>query len=106
MGKEKKIEDFNDSYNSPLIDEILNQVTPEQQEDTDYKMKMAAKISAALHRKEWSQTQLAAAMDKQVSVISKWLSGTHNFTMDTLIAIQSILGIQLLDVEEYKEKHV
>lgn len=105
MGKGKKIEDFSESYNSNQIDELLLQVTPEQQENTDYKMKMAAKIYAALQRKGWTQTQLAEVMDKQVSVISKWLSGTHNFTMDTLITIQRILDIQLLDVEEYKEKH-
>jgi transcriptional regulator with XRE-family HTH domain len=104
MGKDKKIEDFGEAYSSNQIDELFARITPEQQESTDYKMKMAAKIYAALRRKGWTQTQLAAAMDKQVSVISKWLSGTHNFTMDTLITIQRILDVQLLDVEEYKEK--
>jgi ribosome-binding protein aMBF1 (putative translation factor) len=102
MGKNKKIEDFGESYNSNQIDELFARITPEQQEGTDYKMKMAAKIYAALRRKGWTQTQLAAAMNKQVSVISKWLSGTHNFTMDTLITIQKILDVQLLDVKEYK----
>ncbi|SFD47088.1 Helix-turn-helix [Chitinophaga sp. CF118] len=96
----KKIEDFGDSYKSDLINEMFAQITPEQQEETDYKMKMAAKIYAALQRKGWTQTQLAEGMNKQVSIISKWLSGTHNFTMDTLISIQHILDIQLLNVEE------
>ncbi len=106
MSKAKKIEDFPESYNSDLIDDLLGQVTPEQQEETDYKMKMAAKIHAALRRKGWTQTQLAETMGKQVSLVSKWLSGTHNCTMDTLIAIQKVLNTNLLDVEEYKEKQV
>ncbi|MBN8837208.1 MAG: helix-turn-helix transcriptional regulator [Sphingobacteriia bacterium] len=106
MSKAKKIEDFNDSYNSDLIDGLFDNITPEEQTDTDYKMKLAAKIYGALKRKGWTQSQLAGSMDKQVSVISKWLSGTHNFTIDTLIAIQRILNVQLLDVEEYKEKKV
>ncbi len=98
------MQDFGESYNSSLINELFDKVTPEQQEATDYKMKLAAKIYAALLQKGWTQTQLAEAMDKQVSVVSKWLSGTHNFTVDTLTAIQRILGIRLIDADEPKEK--
>lgn len=36
------------------------------------------------------------------SLVSKWLSGTHNFTIDTLTDIQRVLGIRLLDVEPRK----
>jgi hypothetical protein len=34
-----------------------------------------------------------------VSLISLWLSGTHNFTVETLVDIQQTLGISLLNVE-------
>lgn len=97
--KTETIESFGESYNSDLIDELFNEITPEEQEDTDYKMKLAAKIYTSIQQKGWTQTQLAAAMGKQVSVISKWLSGTHNFTVDTLAAIQRILGIKLIDAD-------
>jgi len=101
--KIETIESFGESYNSDLIDELFKEITPEEQEDTDYKMKLAAKIYAALQQKGWSQTQLAVAMGKQVSVISKWLSGTHNFTVDTLAAIQRILGIKLINADVPQE---
>ncbi len=32
------------------------------------------------------------------SEITRWLSGTHNFTTDTLIDLQRVLDINLLDV--------
>ena len=101
--KPATIESFGESYNSDLIEELFNEITPEEQEDTDYKMKLAAKIYTALQQKGWTQTQLAVAMGKQVSVISKWLSGTHNFTVDTLAAIQRILGIRLIDADVQRE---
>lgn len=85
-------------YSSPLLESLVNKITPEEQARTDARMKLAAKIYKALKEKEWTQTQLAQALNKQVSVISKWLSGTHNFTVDTLIDIEGILQVHLLDL--------
>ncbi len=38
------------------------------------------------------------------SIVTKWLSGTHNFTIDTLIEIEHALDICLLDIEEKEGK--
>lgn len=105
MDKNKmKILPEEDAYSSPLLENLLTSISPAEQQQTDYKMKLAAKIFFGLKKKEWTQTQLAEAMGKSISLVSRWLSGTHNFTVDTLIDIQRILGITLLDVEEYKEE--
>jgi hypothetical protein len=37
------------------------------------------------------------------SIITKWLSGTHNFTVDTLIELQHALDITLLDLADQGE---
>ncbi|WP_343702783.1 helix-turn-helix transcriptional regulator [Chitinophaga sp.] len=93
-------EDMNENYSSPLLDELLNQITPAEQELIDYKMKLAAKIYAGLKAKGWKSLDLARALNlKSPSLVSRWLSGTHNFTIDTLVDIQRLLGIRLLDVE-------
>lgn len=79
---------------------MLNKIKPEEQEQIDYKMKLAAKIYTGLKSKGWKSLDLAKALNlKSPSLVSKWLSGTHNFTIDTLVDIQQVLGIQLLDVE-------
>ena len=46
-----------------------------------------------------TQKELAEKLGKRPSEISKWLTGNHNFTHDTLFDIQTILNIRLLDAE-------
>lgn len=92
-------DNWGDDYSSPLINELSDAITPEEQEQTDYKMKLSAKIYRAMKSHGMTQTQFAEAMGKPISLISRWMSGTHNFTVDTLVDIQRILGISLLNVE-------
>ncbi len=92
--------DINENYSSDLVDGLLDSITPEEQEQTDYKMKLSAKIYAGLKAKGWKSLDLANALNlKSPSLVSKWLSGTHNFTVDTLVDIQRVLNIKLLNVE-------
>lgn len=94
------IDAINTNYSSDLIDQMLDNIKPEEQEQTDYKMKLAAKIYAGLKSKGWKSLDLAKALNlKSPSLVSKWLSGTHNFTIDTLVDIQRVLNIRLLNVE-------
>jgi ribosome-binding protein aMBF1 (putative translation factor) len=89
-------DEINENYSSNLIDDLLSKIKPEEQEQIDYKMKLAAKIYAGLKAKGWKSLDLAKALDlKSPSLVSKWLSGTHNFTVDTLVDIQRVLNIQL-----------
>jgi transcriptional regulator with XRE-family HTH domain len=82
-----------------IIGYLLSKITPESQEETDYRMELAAKIYYAMKAKGWSQKKFAEEMGKKDSVISRWLSGCHNFEADTLFAIQKKLGINLLDLQ-------
>jgi transcriptional regulator with XRE-family HTH domain len=96
-------EDFDEieeNHTNNLINNLLSKITPKEQRRIEYKMKLAAKIYAALKSKGWKSLDLAQALKlKSPSIISRWLSGTHNFTADTLFDIQEILEINLLDVE-------
>ena len=97
-------DNWGDEYSSPLIQAMADAVTPQEQEQTDYKMKLAAKIFMAMKAIGMTQTQFAESMGKPISLISRWMSGTHNFTVDTLIDIQRVLGISLLDVGTTKSQ--
>ncbi|MBO9631630.1 MAG: helix-turn-helix transcriptional regulator [Chitinophagaceae bacterium] len=88
------------NYNSDLIDEMLSLITPEMQAQAEHKMRLAAKIYKALKAKGWKSQDLANAMNlKGTSLVSKWLSGTHNFTVETLVSLQRLLDIQLLNID-------
>jgi transcriptional regulator with XRE-family HTH domain len=90
-------------YNSNIIDEMFNEISKDDFEKTNKKMKLALKISDALQAKGWSKSKLANEMNQKPSVITKWLSGTHNFTADTLIDIELMLEIRLLSIDETAE---
>ena len=86
--------------NSTLLDELLDSITPSEQRRTDNRMLLAARIADVMQEKGITQTQLARRLGKHHSVISQWLSGTHNFTSDTLSDIESELGITLFQLIE------
>jgi transcriptional regulator with XRE-family HTH domain len=100
MAKAAHIDDFEEAYDENSIAGLMARVTPEQQEEANVKMLLASKIYKAMKGKGWSQTRFAEVANQHVSVISKWISGTHNFTVGTLVAIQRMLGVQLLDLDE------
>lgn len=52
-----------------------------------------------------SQQALASMMGKQPSEVSKWLSGNHNFTIDTLSDIGFVLKKDFLVKSEYTNHH-
>lgn len=96
----KKHDGISENYSSKLMNDLLKAITPEEQARIDHKMQLAAKIYAALKAKGWKSFQLAEALHlRSASLVSKWLSGTHNFTVDTLVDIQRVLGVKLLDID-------
>lgn len=89
------------TYSSKLIDDILDSIDPVEQAKVDAKMLIAAKIADAIKEKGWRNTDLLKAVKKEnPSIITKWLSGTHNFTVDTLVELGHALGIDLLNLSE------
>jgi transcriptional regulator with XRE-family HTH domain len=86
----------NTTYSSPLIDEIYEGIPQTTFDFVANRMQLALRINDAIKARGWSQKQFAEAMNKKPSEINRWLSGTHNFTTDTLWHIQEILGVQLL----------
>lgn len=96
-----------EEYNSALFDEILESISPKEEKRIKSKMLLAAKIEDAMKAKGWNKTRLLEATgQKNASVATKWFSGTHNFTHDTLFDIQEALGINLLNTNETDEEVV
>jgi transcriptional regulator with XRE-family HTH domain len=64
----------------------------------EQRMLNAEKIRKAMDAKGWNNTQLLEAMGmNSLSIITKWLSGTHNFTQDKLIEIGEYLDIDFFN---------
>ena len=79
-----------------LLDNLLAEITPEEQARTNRKIRIASIIADALTVKGIAKKQFAKKVGRKPSEITKWLSGTHNFTLDTLTDIEQVLNIKLI----------
>jgi transcriptional regulator with XRE-family HTH domain len=82
-------------YNSSKLQELLDEVTPLEMEQTKNKMQLAARIEDLMIAKGWNKSQFAEKVGKNPSEITKWLSGTQNFTIDVLTEVAFTLGVEL-----------
>lgn len=81
-----------------LYKEFEAKITLEEQRETDNRMLLAKRISTAMKAKGWKQIDLSKGLKKDPAIISRWLSGTHSFNVETLWEIESVLDIGLVDI--------
>ncbi len=83
-----------------IITEIPEDKKSKRQTLKMYKrMLLAKKIKLKLKADKINITTFALELDRKPSEISKWLSGNHNFTIDTLLEIEDQLKINLLNID-------
>lgn len=71
----------------------------------DTKRELLAKfIKEKLQRANLRSHDFAEKVSKRPSEITKWLSGNHNFTIDTLFEIEEKLGVTLINLGEPAKK--
>ena len=89
-----------EKYNSDILPGILSEISPAEQEKTDERMLLAARIDDARKASGLTKKQLAQALGKRPSEITMWLSGTCNFTSDTLFDLERVLKTTLIHVKK------
>ena len=80
------------------FDRISARTSAETRRSVRKMLDVADRIHAVLQQKGMSQKDLALALHKSESEISKWLSGTHNLELKTIIRIEEALGEDILTV--------
>jgi transcriptional regulator with XRE-family HTH domain len=66
------------------------------------KFNLANALESLLKNKGISKSEFAAKMGKSPSEISKWMSGKHNFTIDTLMEIAHALKVDITELLRFK----
>ena len=64
----------------------------------EYREELAEAFAHVLEEKGLKQKDLALKLGKSEAEISKWMRGTHNFTIDTLVSIEDALGTPVVQV--------
>lgn len=95
MAREKK-------HKSAIIKDILDTTSDLDKKKIKRKMLFALKLKQAITSSGMNNSQFAEKIGKTKSTISKWLSGTHNFTIDTIYEIEDVLKIKISEIETQK----
>lgn len=78
--------------------ESLSQVPNDLKREIDLSFAIADKIDAILKEEGITQKELAVRTGKTAAEVSRWLCGTHNFTLRTIAKIEDALGKQIVGV--------
>ena len=88
---------------SSILEERRKQVNPEIREAVSLSFQIVDRIHEILTEKGLKQKDLAILLGKKEAEISKWMRGTHNFTIDTLVTIERALPAPILQVIHHEE---
>ncbi len=87
-----------------IIDSWLNENgKPEIARLVEKNLALTEKINSILKERGIQKGQFAESLGKRPSEISKWLSGTHNLTLKSITKMESVLGVDLINIEPITE---
>ncbi len=81
-----------------LLKECFDAIPKDRIAEFEMSFAIAERIVEILKQKGMTRRDLAKILDKRESEISKWLTGRHNFTINTLSHISSALGEDIIVV--------
>jgi len=87
-------------YKSKILNDFFTINDTKAYRRTKKNMLLALRILKAMQTKEWNRIKFAEEMGVHPSVVTKWLSGTHHFTTETLFDIEEKLNICIINVVE------
>jgi len=83
---------------SKILEERRKLVNPEVRNSVALSFSIVDRIHEILEEKGLKQKDLALRLGKSEAEISKWMRGTHNFTIDTLVSIEVALDAPIIQV--------
>ena len=81
--------------------QALADIPAEQKAQFELSFAIADRIDALLKAKGMSQKKFAEQLGKRESEISKWLTGRHNFTLQTIAKIETALNCKLITIPQF-----
>lgn len=86
--------------NNIINDWLQEKGNPEIAKLVEKNLAIANKIYEMLQDRGLKPADLARLLHKKPSEISKWLTGTHTFTTKTITKIETVLGDDIIHVEQ------
>ena len=89
---------------SKIFADAINNVSEETEARVRLSVEIVERIFQLMRLKNMNQNDLARSLGKTPSEISKWLSGTHNFTLKSIQRLELFLGQPILKVVREPEE--
>lgn len=83
---------------SVLFQKALSEVPDDLKIQVDLSFAISDKLAGILEERGMSQKDFARMVGKTETEVSRWLGGTHNFTLKTISKISSVLGCNIIKV--------
>ena len=83
---------------SKILEERRRRANAEIRDSVALSFRIVDRIHDILVEKGLKQKDLAQRLGKSEAEISKWMRGTHNFTIDTLVSIEDALDAPIVQV--------
>ena len=83
---------------STFFDQILKETPKSKKLYISHSMDIAYLLREYLKANKIENQEFAKQLKKQPSVVSKWLSGNHNFTLETISEIEAATGLEIISV--------
>ena len=78
-------------YNG-VVERIKNRIRPEQRIFIKKNLNISHQVTTYLEQHGWTQKEFAKRLGKEPSEVSKWLSGLHNITLQSISKMEAVLG--------------
>lgn len=82
-----------------IFQDELNEIPDDVKKEVDWSFAIADRIEKLLNDRNITHKEWASQIGKTEAEVSRWVSGTHNFTLRTLAKISIALGEDLIKLE-------
>lgn len=80
--------------------DALNRIPKDIEKRVYLSMEVSDRISEILAERGMTQKDFAKGMNRSEAEISRWLGGTHNFTLSTIAKISTYLGEDIIKIKK------
>ena len=87
-----------------VIERIKDRIPSFKYRMTRISIDIGAQIFEYMKNENLNQKQLAAKLGKKESEISKWLNGSHNFTIETIAKIEDVFDKDIIIVPMFAKE--
>lgn len=78
--------------------EAINRIPNDIERQVNLSMSVSDKIANILKGRGMTQKEFAKGMGRSEAEVSRWLGGTHNFTLSTIAKISAYFGEDIINI--------